>query len=58
MKDKSDGEIYEEISRKANPELYARLDKWLEDFYNSQETLPAEFQQVLLDNYWGLIKDE
>lgn len=55
---KSDGQIYEEVSRKANPELHEQMDKWIEKFYNSQEELPTEFQQILSDNFWELVKDE
>lgn len=55
---KSDGQIYEEVSRKANPELHEQMDKWIENFYNSQEELPTEFQQILSDNFWELVKDE
>lgn len=28
--------------------------EWPEDFASKQETLPAEFQQVLADNVWEL----
>lgn len=30
------------------------IREWSEDFASKQETLPAEFQQVLADNVWEL----
>lgn len=58
MKDKSDGQIYEEISRKANPELHAQVDSWLDNFFSTQEILSKEDQQLIEDNFWELVKDE
>lgn len=58
MKDKSDGQIYEEISRKANPELHAQVDAWPDNFFSTQEILSKEDQQLIEDNFWELVKDE
>jgi hypothetical protein len=44
MKDKPDGQIYEEVSRKANPELHAEVDAWLDNFFSTQEILSKEDQ--------------
>lgn len=58
MKDKPDGQIYEEVSRKANPELHAEVDAWLDNLFSTQEILSKEDQQSIEDNFWELVKDE
>lgn len=55
MKEKSDGEIYEEVSRKANPELHAQIDAWVQSLYEGQEQLSNEDAQLIEDNYWELV---
>lgn len=55
---KSDGEIYEEVSRKANPELHAQVDAWLDELCSNQVELSHSDLQLIEDNYWELIKDE
>ena len=55
MKEKSDGEIYEEVSRKANPEMHAQIDAWVQGLYEGQEQLSNEEAQLIEDNYWELV---
>lgn len=55
MNDKSDGKIYEEVSRKANPELHAQVDAWVQSLYEAQEQLSNEDAQLIEDNYWELV---
>lgn len=55
MKDKSDGQIYEEISRKANPELGKQVEDWLDNLYSEQVELTHSDLQLIEDNYWELL---